>query len=855
MNTTKTVDRLNEYIIANFDKAISEGWIETYFQPIVRASNCKVCEEEALARWDDPGFGVLNPDTFIPILEVSGLIERLDLYVLGEVLEKMRQQAKIGLPIVTTSVNFSQVDFQSGDLVEKIDDIVSASGISKDKIAIEISDSSVITDRSRTIAQLELLQKLGYKIWLDNYGCGDLSFILSPRVDFDVVKLDMSMTRQSMTSGKARIVITELIKTSVGLGIEAIVKGVENKQQLDFLKEIGCGKLQGFYFCKPLPISSIFDRYQNGLQIGFENPKEADYYAAVDKVSLHDISFMKMNPGLMGDFFDTLPMAILEIDEEELRVMRINKVFERFLADDFPEQKDIQRISLKASENKVGSYTLSSIKRSLTTDKQIIIDDRTPTGKTVHMMIQKIAQNPVTKKYAVLFAIISISDAGKAIDSLSYNYIARALSEDYVAMYFVDMDSNNYVVYHSDGINRDISISDHGDDYFYDAHNNVDKRIYKEDEEMFNELVTKENIMKSIEENGSFSVTFRADDEIGIHYVNMKAVRARADKRHIIIGISDVDNQMKQQELFKLIQEERIIYSRMAALEGDFLAVYSVDLSDDSYVVYKTPQGVNFIGTKEKGNDFFGETLDRIKEVIHKDDYEGFVKNVTKKHIFDAINRSGSFSYKYRFLNNKVITYVNLKAVTVEENGEQKLIVGLINIDAQVKKEAEYAENLSAAEDMALKDALTGVKNKHAYAIAEKELNDKVLEGTVSDYAIVVFDLNGLKFVNDTFGHQKGDDFIKRGCKMICDTFAHSPVFRIGGDEFAVIAQGKDYDNLDSIMNSFDASNYTNKIRGEVTIAAGAARSTSKMFVKEVFEKADANMYEKKNNMKKTLLI
>ena len=66
---TTSLDRINEYLIENFDKAISEGWIETYFQPIVRASNGKVCEEEALARWDDPGLGILNPDTFIPILE------------------------------------------------------------------------------------------------------------------------------------------------------------------------------------------------------------------------------------------------------------------------------------------------------------------------------------------------------------------------------------------------------------------------------------------------------------------------------------------------------------------------------------------------------------------------------------------------------------------------------------------------------------------------------------------------------------------------------------------------------------------------------------------------------------------
>ena len=853
MITTKSSDRINEYLIENFDRAISEGWIETYFQPIVRASNGCVCEEEALARWDDPGLGILNPDTFIPILETSGLIERLDLYVLAEVLEKMREQAKMGLPVVTTSVNFSQVDFQSGDIVEQIDDIVSASGIAKDRIAIEISDSAIMTDKGRTVAQLELLKQLGYEIWLDNYGCGDLTFILSPRLDFDVVKLDMSMTRQSITSGKARIVITELIKTSVALGIETIVKGVESQEQVDFLKEVGCAKLQGFYYSKPNSVPQLFERYKNGTQIGFENPKETDYYAAVDKVSLHDISFMKKKTGLLKDFFDTLPMAILEIDDEELGIMRMNKSFESFLYDNFPEQRGIHKVEIKSQENKPGAYTLSSIKTSLTIEKQIIIDDRTPTGKTVHLLIQRIAHNDFKNKYAVLFAVISISDTGKSIDSLSYNYIARALSEDYVAMYFVDMESNNYVVYKSDGINRDISISMHGNDYFYDAHHDVDNKIFKEDREMFNKLVTKENIIRSIDENGSFSLNFRADDEMGVRYVNMKAVRARADKRHIIIGVSSVDNQIKQQELFKQIQEERVIYSRIAALEGDFLAVYCVEISDDSYVVYKTPQGLSFIGSRENGKDFFGETFQRISNVIHKDDLQGFIDNVSKEAIMESIEQIGHFSYRYRLIINGEPTHVNLKAVKVVEGEEEKLIVGLINIDAQVKREQEYAESLSAAEDMALKDELTGVKNKHAYSIAEKDLNDQIIEGTANDFAIIVFDLNGLKYVNDNYGHQKGDDFIRKGCKIICDTFAHSPVYRVGGDEFTVIAQGKDYDNLDEIMNRLDATNYTNSIRGEITIAAGAARSSGKKFVKEVFEQADANMYSKKDNMKKAL--
>ena len=186
----------------------------------------------------------------------------------------------------------------------------------------------------------------------------------------------------------------------------------------------------------------------------------------------------------------------------------------------------------------------------------------------------------------------------------------------------------------------------------------------------------------------------------------------------------------------------------------------------------------------------------------------------------------------------------------MEELDGTQLIVGIIDVDAQKRKELEYLNNLTVAEKKANIDELTGVKNKNAYSEAENLLNEQIKTGKVKDYAIVVCDMNGLKDVNDTLGHLAGDQFIKDGCMLICNAFAHSPVYRVGGDEFVVIAQGKDLSKLDYLIEKIDKANAENKAKGRVTMAVGAAYGKEGLTVGDVFEQADANMYIKKKRMK-----
>ena len=146
------------------------------------------------------------------------------------------------------------------------------------------------------------------------------------------------------------------------------------------------------------------------------------------------------------------------------------------------------------------------------------------------------------------------------------------------------------------------------------------------------------------------------------------------------------------------------------------------------------------------------------------------------------------------------------KATATEESGQgvsdqQGDDVSMDALEKQIQSmQSELRTQIAQVHGQAHLDGLTGVKSKHAYLEMEKTLDERLGKGTLSELAIVVCDVNGLKMINDTRGHQAGDEYIRMACRMICDVFSHSPVYRVGGDEFVVILTGRDYENRIALM-------------------------------------------------------
>ncbi|MBP3877210.1 MAG: amino acid permease [Lachnospiraceae bacterium] len=148
-------------------------------------------------------------------------------------------------------------------------------------------------------------------------------------------------------------------------------------------------------------------------------------------------------------------------------------------------------------------------------------------------------------------------------------------------------------------------------------------------------------------------------------------------------------------------------------------------------------------------------------------------------------------------------------------------------------------------------DPMTGVKSKHAYLVKEKELNDEIGRGGEPCFAIAVCDVNGLKYVNDTYGHKAGDDYIRAAARLICELFQHSPVYRIGGDEFVVVMSGRDYENREELLRSLRGKSEEHIGSDRVVVAAGLAEyRKNDASVHSVFERADTLMYSHKQMLK-----
>ncbi|SDA26756.1 diguanylate cyclase (GGDEF) domain-containing protein [Ruminococcus sp. YE71] len=176
----------------------------------------------------------------------------------------------------------------------------------------------------------------------------------------------------------------------------------------------------------------------------------------------------------------------------------------------------------------------------------------------------------------------------------------------------------------------------------------------------------------------------------------------------------------------------------------------------------------------------------------------------------------------------------------------------LIHTFVYKDKDVEYDLAIKLAKQKAYRDGLTGVKNKLAYLEALAELETSVEIGEVTEYGVVVFDVNGLKTINDTMGHEAGDEHIKSACKIICHRFDHSPVFRIGGDEFVAILKGEDFENRESLAQAFRETIEENLINGLVTVASGLAvyDPAKDDSYNDVFKRADKSMYEHKRALK-----
>ncbi|MBO5573618.1 MAG: EAL domain-containing protein [Clostridium sp.] len=297
-------------------------------------------------------------------------------------------------------------------------------------------------------------------------------------------------------------------------------------------------------------------------------------------------------------------------------------------------------------------------------------------------------------------------------------------------------------------------------------------------------------------------------------------------------------------------EELRTLGPVAQALTAGFDRIYYVDMETGHYVQFSTWGKADDLQIEKSGEDFFGSMKDNLFCGVHPQDAVRVSLFVQKDALAAQLAGGQNFSLTYRILEGEEPVYYNLKAISGNFTDGHHVVIGICNVNEQVKE--AIGQELGAVREQANRDALTGVKNRHAYLEAEKDINEAIHLGIAQPFAVVICDVNDLKVINDTLGHNAGDQYIRSACSIVCNVFKHSPVFRIGGDEFAVILRNSDYEKREELMAELRDKTAEGKSRGSVPVACGMAEYEDGRDTKtaDVFERADQAMYAHKKEMK-----
>lgn len=247
-------------VTGEFVSALNDGQFCFYLQPQISVTG-KALGGEALVRWVHPERGLVPPGEFIPVLEKTGYICRLDMNTWELVCRKLREWQDKGFTEHYISVNISPKDFYFTDVYKTFTELVERYGIKPKNLHLEITETAIMNDFKKQLVLIQRLREYGFCVEMDDFGSGYSSLNMLKDMNVDTLKVDMEFLRKTENSERTRTILKMIISLSKQLGMEVITEGVETKEHVDFLTDIGTDIFQGYYFSKPLPVEEFERRY------------------------------------------------------------------------------------------------------------------------------------------------------------------------------------------------------------------------------------------------------------------------------------------------------------------------------------------------------------------------------------------------------------------------------------------------------------------------------------------------------------------------------------------------------------------------------------------------------------------
>lgn len=249
-------------ISSDLRNALENNEFYLYYQPKISLRTGEVQGAEALLRWRHPSLGNITPDIFIPAIEDLGLIHPIGKWVIYTACKDMKRLHVDGYPNIRVAINISAHQFNKGDIASVVAEAIWESGISPNKVELELTEAVVMSDTEKSALMFRVLQAMGVKIAVDDFGTGYSSMNQLTKFPISILKIDQCFIHGIHLNSANHAIVSTMIRMGKQLGFEVVAEGVECLEELEVLRNEDCDQIQGYYYSAPLPLTEFIEYVQ-----------------------------------------------------------------------------------------------------------------------------------------------------------------------------------------------------------------------------------------------------------------------------------------------------------------------------------------------------------------------------------------------------------------------------------------------------------------------------------------------------------------------------------------------------------------------------------------------------------------
>ena len=761
---------LKSYIISHIDQAIERGWIRVYLQPVVRVLTEKLCSFEALARWEDPTYGLLQPGKFISVLENNGLSYKLDMEIVRRTAMLQRARLDAGKAVLPVSVNFSRNDFSVGDPVAGIERILKEYELPPDLFYVEITESAVIKDSALMRSMIERFHDIGIDVWMDDYGAGYSSLNVLKDFNFNEIKIDMEFLRN--LNERSKIIISQTVQMAKKLGIHTLAEGVENREQLEFLRRIGCEKIQGYYYGKPLAPDEL-EEYLESRGLYDENRETASFY---DQAGLVEISSEK-------------PTAMFLYGKDKIfRLLYENDAYKKSITSEDVTDAEAIEINMNLPDSALGKKFRSLAQNAIESGGEAKM---TFVARDHYFLFsfELIAQD---RTNSLLLAHIDGTDYDYGIkNSVIFDTTLRNLISIYDSIYLIDFKKDTRTV-----ISSNLASEKKGDILcgLKDFYANYSLRhIFPDDLERWRNFMTRDFLIKEINrfKRGYYEDAFRIKKPDGNYEWNdfIFVALPETDNNLLLecVKVSSIENQTNVDEAINRLLGNDDSPGTRSAIEKDAL-LWRTLMSQSYLKFFWKDSKRRFVGASRSFLDYYNFSSINVIKGKTDDDIGWHVNNVPyREDEFNVLTKGQIIrNSEVECVVDGVLKPISATKFPVYRNGK---IVGLMGYFVDLEKEtAKY--NLAA--DKSFVDSVTGFMNIRGLMLAIIQM-DSELRDYNQDYTLIACEVPMLNDLKKEFGISFSKKVVARVSEKINAVFSStSTVGRYQGSCFLICYRGRD---------------------------------------------------------------